>query len=90
MQIRLTLDTDNIMPAIIETILELLKEKHLSLGEYAAISGLSVQMISDLLYGKTKSIKPDTLAKLIRGFDMSYNQFAALVVSYNGDSGVGE
>lgn len=89
MGIRLELTTDNLIPAFRATVSALLSEKNMSISEYSAKSGVSEQTIENLLSGKSKSIKPDTMIKLIRGFDMPYNDFTALVLSHSESSDVG-
>lgn len=82
MEIRLELTTDNLVPAVRATVSALLSEKNLSVTEYSERAGVSKQTIENFLNGKSKYVKLDTLIKFIRGFDMTYNEFAVLVISH--------
>lgn len=61
--------------AIALRILELCKEKHITVNKLATLSGVTQSTVNSILIGKSKNPGLDTLNRIAKGFEMTLQEF---------------
>lgn len=60
--------------AIVNRILDLCKERNITINKLATLSGITQSTLSNLINGNTKNPKLKTLHKIATGFDMTISE----------------
>lgn len=61
--------------AIVNRILDLCKERNITINKLATLSGITQSTLSNLINGNTKNPKLKTLHNIATGFDMTISEF---------------
>lgn len=63
----------------VETILQLCKEKNISVNKLAKLSGVAQSTIDSILKGKSKDPQASTIDKIAAGLGLSHAEFSAIM-----------
>lgn len=64
---------------LVETILQLCKEKNISINKLAKLSGVAQSTIDSILKGKSKDPQSSTIDKIAAGLGLSHEEFWAIM-----------
>ena len=67
----------NISKAVAERILELCRERNITINKIATISGVTQSTVNDIVNNKSKNIGIITIKKLCDGFEITITDFFA-------------